>query len=216
MTGRDMLSVYLMALAGTLLAQISPGPNLMAVAGAALGQGLRTALFVALGVATAIFLWMTATTFGLAALLAIHPSLLVGMKIVGGGYLCFLACKAARSALSGKGTSFQANPVAWTPLEAWRRGLLVNLSNPKSALFWGAITTFMFGAGLSPAQVLGFAPVGFASALVVYGVYGVLFSTHIARRFYARFTRAVEALFGAAFGALGGSLIVDGVRGMGR
>lgn len=211
-----MLSVYLMTLTGVVLAQIAPGPNLLAVAGAALGQGLRAALCVTLGVATAIFVWVTVTTFGLATLLVIYPPLLIAMKIVGGGYLCFLAFRSLRSALNGKDASFQANRSVWTPVGAWRRGLLVNLSNPKSALMWGAITTFMFGSGLSTAQVLGFAPIGFASALVVYGVYGVLFSTNIAKSIYARFTRSIQAMFGAAFGALGGSLIFDGIRDMGK
>lgn len=207
-----------MALGATVLAQASPGPNLLAVAGAALGQGLRTALFVTMGIATAVLFWMTATTFGLTALLSLYPSLLTVMKLVGGAYLCFLAFKALHSAWrgEGKGMGVQATPVTWAPREAWRRGLLVNLTNPKSALFWGALTTFMFGAGLSPAQVLGFAPIGSVSALVVYGVYALLFSTHTVRRLYARFTRSMDLLFGAAFGALGGSLIVDGVRGLGR
>ncbi len=206
-----MLSIYLMTLAGVMLAQIAPGPNLLAVAGAALGQGLRSALFVTLGVATAIFIWVTVATFGLTTLLTIFPPLLIVMKFVGGGYLCFLAIKALRSALRGKSTSVQANRSAWSPFGAWRRGLLVNLTNPKSALMWGAITTFMFGSGLSSTQVLGFAPIGFASALLVYGTYGVLFSTNMAKRVYARFTRTIEALFGAAFGTIGGSLVVDGV-----
>jgi threonine/homoserine/homoserine lactone efflux protein len=209
------VSIYLVTLAGVLLAQIAPGPNLLAVAGAALGQGLRAATFVSLGVATAIFVWVTVTTFGLATLLVIYPPLLIAMKIIGGGYLIFLAAKAFRSALQGKDSSFQAARAPWSPLSAWRRGLLVNLTNPKSALMWGAITTFMFGSGLSTLQVLGFAPIGFASALVVYGTYGVLFSTSLAKGVYARFTRSIELLFGAAFGALGSSLIADGVRDIG-
>jgi threonine efflux protein len=211
-----MLNVYLMTLTGVVLAQVAPGPNLLAVAGAALGQGLRAALCVTLGVATAIFVWVTVTTFGLATLLVIYPPLFIAMKILGGGYLCFLAFRSLRSALNGKDTSFTANRSAWTPVGAWRRGLLVNLSNPKSALMWGAITTFMFSSGLSTVQVLGFAPIGFASALVVYGVYGVLFSTNVAKRIYARFTRSVQAMFGAAFGALGGGLIFDGIRDIGK
>lgn len=211
-----MLNVYLATLAGVMLAQVAPGPNLLAVAGAALGQGLRAALYVTLGIATAIFAWVTVTTFGLATLLAVYPPLLVVMKIIGGGYLCFLALRSLRAALDGKDTGFQANRSAWTPMGAWRRGLLVNLSNPKSALMWGAITTFMFGSGLSTAQVLGFAPIGFTSALTVYGVYAALFSTNAAKRIYARFTRTVQAMFGAAFGTLGGSLVFDGIRDIGK
>lgn len=211
-----MLEVYLITFVGIVLGQISPGPNLLAVAGAALGQGRRAAVFVALGVSTAILVWVTVAAFGLATLLAIFPSLLTAMKLLGGGYLCYLALKALRAAGRSGDPTFQASRLDWTPLEAWRRGLLVNLTNPKSALMWGAVATFLFGSGLSAPQVLGFAPIGFTSALVIYSTYGVLFSSGLAKRAYARFARGIEALFGLAFGAIGGKLVADGIGEIGR
>lgn len=206
-----MLEIYAVTLVGIVLGQVTPGPNLLAVAGAALGQGRRAATFVALGVATAIFVWVTLAAFGLALVLAVAPALLTVMKLLGGGYLCFIALKSLRAAWRGGNPAFGAGETHWTDLAAWRRGVLVNLTNPKSALMWAAVATFLFGSGLSAPQVLGFAPLGFVSALVVYGTYGVLFSSGVARRAYARFARAVEALFGLAFGAIGGKLVADGM-----
>ncbi len=114
-----MLNVYMMTLAGVALAQLAPGPNLLAVAGVALGHGIRPALFVTLGIATAIFIWMTLATFGLATLLALYPSLLTAMKIAGGLYLCLIALKALRSAVGRREpTSRQAVP----RLHRWRHG----------------------------------------------------------------------------------------------
>lgn len=194
-----------------MLGQIASGPNLLAVAGAALGQGRRAAIFVALGVATAIFVWVALAAMGLATLLALYPSLLTAMKLLGGGYLCFLALRALRAAMRAGDPAFRTAPADWTRLGAWRRGVLVNLTNPKSALMWAAVATFLFGSGLDAQQVMGFAPIGFASALVVYGTYGMLFSSGLGRRGYARFARRVEALFGLAFGAIGGKLLADGI-----
>jgi threonine/homoserine/homoserine lactone efflux protein len=211
-----MLETYLVTLAGLALGQITPGPNLLAVAGAALGQGRRAAFFTALGVATAIFVWATVTAFGLASLLALYPGLLTGLKLVGGSYLLFLGFRSLRAALGGGDAAVRAEAGAWTPFAAWRRGLLVNLTNPKSALLWAAIATYLFGAGLSASQVVGFAPLGFASALLVYGGYGALFSTGLAKRAYTRFARWFEALFGLAFGAFGARLVTDGVREVAR
>jgi len=42
--------------------------------------------------------------------------------------------------------------------------------------------------------------------------YGVLFLSGLAKRAYARFARGVEVLFGCAFGAIGGKLVMDAVR----
>ena len=211
-----MLDVYLVTLAGLMLGQMAPGPNLLAVAGAALGQGRRAAVFVTLGVATAIFVWVTVAAFGLATVLAVYPSLLTAMKLLGGGYLCYLALSALRAAWRGGDPAFRVNRADWTALDAWRHGLLVNITNPKSALLWAAVSTFLFGSGLSAPQVLAFAPIGFASAFVVYGTYGMLFSSGLARRAYARSARSIEALFGMAFGAIGGKLVADGIGEIGR
>ncbi|MBA3677594.1 MAG: LysE family translocator [Sphingosinicella sp.] len=205
-----MIEIYLLTLAGIVLGQILPGPNLLAVAGAALGQGRKAAMFVALGVATAIFAWVALAAFGLGALLAVFPALLTAMKLIGGAYLCFLALKAFRSAARGDAAAFGATHAIWSARQAWRHGLLVNITNPKSALMWGAVATFLFGSGLSPLQVLGFAPLGFMSALTVYSIYAMLFSSSTARGSYGRFARHVQALFGLAFGAIGGKLVADG------
>lgn len=206
-----MLDVYLTAVVGVVLAQAAPGPNFMAVAGAALGQGRRAAIFTVLGVATGMLVWAAAVAFGLAAVLALYPSLLSGMKLVGGAYLLYLAARAVLAAWRGGATSVQASRERLGALAAWRRGLLVILTNPKAALMWTAVATFLFGSGLSAPAVLSFGPVAFVSATLIYGGYGLLFSTGMALRAYARFARAVEALLGLTFGALGGKLIADGV-----
>ncbi|WMT89247.1 LysE family translocator [Pelagibacterium sp. H642] len=211
-----MIEIYGITLIAIIIAQITPGPNLLAVAGMALSQGRAAALLVTLGVATAIFIWVSAMAAGLGAVLSIYPALITAMKFLGGGYLCFLALKAFRAALRGESPTLKANRRRLSPLGAWRTGLLVNLTNPKSALMWGAVTTFMLGSGLSALQVLAFAPVGFMTALAVYGGYSLLFSTEVARSIYSRFVKGAETLFGLAFGAVGGGLLVSGVRDLSR
>jgi threonine efflux protein len=86
------------------------------------------------------------------------------------------------------------------------------MTNPKAALMWSAVATFLFGMGLSNAQVLAFGPLAVASGLLIYGTYGLLFSTSIAASAFARFWRIIEATFGAAFGGLGAMLVAAGIR----
>lgn len=204
-----MLESYAVTLTGLALAQIAPGPNLLAVAGAALGQGRRDALFVTLGVACGILVWASLTAFGLAGLLQLYPSLLTALKLAGGAYFIWLGLRALRAVLTGRSRTLQARKAARSDFGSWRRGFLVNLSNPKAALLWTAIATFLYGAGLSTPQVIGFAPLGFASAIVIYGGYSLLFSSGVAQRAYLRFSKIFEILFALAFAALGGKLILD-------
>jgi threonine efflux protein len=88
----------------------------------------------------------------------------------------------------------------------------VILTNPKAALMWTAVGTFLFGSGLSALQVVAFGPVAALSAIAIYGAYGLLFSSGFAVKTYSRFARWFELAFGSAFGALGGKLLWDGVR----
>ncbi|UWQ21857.1 LysE family translocator [Jannaschia sp. W003] len=207
-----MIEAYLAAWAGVVAAQASPGPNLAATASVALAEGRRPALFVVAGIASGMLVWSALTAGGLGALLAAFPLSLVAMKVVGGGYLLFLGLRAARAALRGETAAIRPATARLAPGAAWRRGLLVVLSNPKAGLMWAAVATFLFGQGLNAAEVLLFGPLGALSGLAVYGTYAALFSTGIAVRTYARAARAVEAAFAAAFGAMGLGLLVSGLR----
>ena len=207
-----MIAAFAVALAGVVLAQLAPGPNLAAVASAALGRGRTAGLFVTLGIATTIFAWVALNAMGLGAVLALYPSALTAMKLAGGGYLLFLAVRGARAALRGTGPRLRAGETMMSPVAAWRRGALVNITNPKAALMWSAVVTFLFGSGLSAIEVLAFAPAGALTATCVYGAYALLFSTGPARSAYGRFARAFEAVFAATFGMLGATLFFSGIR----
>lgn len=207
-----MLEAFVLVWLGVISAQIAPGPNLVAVASVALAEGRSKSLMVVLGVATGMFVWSAATALGLARLLELFPMSLNAMRILGGGYLIWLAFRAIRSAISGGEHTISADRKHLTPLTAWRRGLFVVLTNPKAALMWVAVATYLFGAGLSAGQVLMFGPLGALSGLIVYGLYAALFSTSVAARFYSQFARRFEVVFAGAFGALGGKLIYDGLR----
>ncbi|MEL6919690.1 MAG: LysE family translocator [Pseudomonadota bacterium] len=207
-----MLEAYLITITGVILAQASPGPNLLAVASAGLGQGRAAALATVAGVATGMFIWATAVAFGLAAVLALYPTLLTAMKIIGGSYLCWMALKAVKAAWADNTMSIQAGTQSMSLLAHWRRGLLVIMTNPKAALMWTAVGTFLFGSGLSAWQVVAFGPLAALTAIMIYGGYGLLFSSGFATRTYSRFARWIELAFGGAFAALGGTLLLDGLR----
>ena len=207
-----MLQSFLVAWLGVVAAQASPGPNMFAVVETALGRGRRPALFVVTGVASGVLLWSVLASLGLGAVFAAIPALLTVLKFVGGAYLCYLGYRGLRAAMGGSAAKLRAETRELSDIAAWRRGFFVVMTNPKAVLMWMAITTFLFGTGLSGAQVLAFGPVVALTALAIYGSYGWIFSTRAASRGYARFWRWIEAAFGAAFGALGITLVASGVR----
>lgn len=209
-----MLEAYLITLIGVAAAQASPGPNLFAVASAALGQGRTSALFVTLGVSTGMLIWAVAIAFGLGSLFTAYPLSLILLKFIGGGYLLWLASRALHSALIGNTSSIAMDDSPRSRVANWKRGVFVVLTNPKAALMWSAVGTVLFGANLETWQVALFGPIGATSGFLIYGSYAFLFSAGSAGIFYKRFSRWIEAVFAASFGSLGGRLVIDGVREM--
>jgi threonine/homoserine/homoserine lactone efflux protein len=198
-------------MAGVILAQASPGPNMMAVAAVSLGSGRRAGLLTVTGIAAGVLIWALLFAFGAGALLTAFPELVTAMKFIGGGYLLYLAIKAVRSMFSGATTAADDQARAVTPFRAFATGLVVVLTNPKAALMWIAIALFLASSGVTAGEYLLVGFLAAASALAVYGTYAVLFSTGVAVRAYGRFFRWIQGLFGAVFGALGGRLVADGI-----
>ena len=203
----DLLPLFL----GIVLAQVAPGPNFVAVSASALGISRRAGLTTAVGVASGVFIWAILFTFGMGALVVAFPQLITLMKLLGGGYLFYIGVRSIIGALRpGATQSLDAQNV--TRLNAYTRGILVVLTNPKAILMWVAVSAYLtsLGYGFGVSFLIG---VGVSlSALVIYACYAWLFSTGIAIRTYRRFFRVVEGLIGAVFGTLGGALLLNGLR----
>lgn len=145
-------------------------------------------------------------------LIEAYPYAVMALKLVGGSYLLWLGLKGLKAAWRGNAVNLQGESTSASLNRAWLKGLLVVMTNPKVALGWAAIASFLFGSGLSTWQVAAFAPLASLSAIGVYGGYALLLSTGGAVRAYRRFWRVIEGIFGSLFGAMGASLLISGFR----
>jgi threonine/homoserine/homoserine lactone efflux protein len=120
---------------------IIPGPTVLLVVSYALGQGWRTALPMAVGVALGDFTAMTLSMLGLGALLATSATLFTILKWVGAAYLVYLGIKLWRA-----GGTLRAAPRtdAVSALRMLGHAWLVTALNPKSITFFVAfLPTFL-------------------------------------------------------------------------
>ena len=123
-----------------------------------------------------------------------------------GAWLCWLGAKGLRSAWRG-GTGVVGPADSRGPVADVGYGLAVTLTNPKVALVWASLATFVAPA-IGSVRMLALFALGTAViAYAIYGGYGWLFSARGARALHARFARAADAAFGALFTALGLSLL---------
>ena len=118
--------------AAVLLAWV-PGPdNLFVLVQSAL-YGRKSGLFITLGLCTGLVGHTLAVALGVAAIFQTSQLAFTALKVVGAVYLLYLAYRAFRAApesLSGYGG--QPKPL-W---QMYVRGIGMNLSNPKVALFF--------------------------------------------------------------------------------
>ncbi len=134
---------------------IIPGPNIIYIVTRSVDQGRRAGLISALGVETATLVHVTAAAFGLSALLLSSALAFTIVKYVGAAYLIFLGLRT----LFSRQPSHQEIVVEPKPLsQIYVQGVVVNLFNPKTALFFFAfLPQFVDPArGALPEQILFF------------------------------------------------------------
>src|ERR1700743_2667881 len=83
-------SLWLAFVAASSVLLVIPGPTVLLVVSYALGQGWRTALPMAIGVALGDFTAMTLSMLGLGGLLAASATLFKILKWIGAAYLVWL------------------------------------------------------------------------------------------------------------------------------
>ncbi|UFS70590.1 LysE family translocator [Geomonas sp. RF6] len=123
---------------GTALALcLSPGPDLLYVISRSIAQGTKVGLASAAGLWIGAFIHVLAVAFGLSALLVASTAAFTVVKYLGAAYLAYLGIQS----LFSRGASFSLPAVETsklTPAQALRQGILVDLLNPKVAIFFMA------------------------------------------------------------------------------
>jgi threonine/homoserine/homoserine lactone efflux protein len=129
------LSLWLAFVAASSILLVIPGPTVLLVVSYALGQGWRTALPMAVGVALGDFTAMTLSMLGLGALLEASATLFTVLKWIGAAYLVWLGIKLWRA-----GGTLEAKPRtdAVSAAKMLGHAWLVTALNPKSITFFVA------------------------------------------------------------------------------
>ena len=129
------------ALVGIWVAAIaSPGPDLVQII--RLGAKSRAiGVACAVGIMLGNTVWIAASLLGLSALIKAVPEVLAVLQLIGGIYLLTMGVGAIRAGLSAQKlqVTAQTDSKELTTAQALRIGVLTNLSNPKSVLFFGAV-----------------------------------------------------------------------------
>ena len=168
-------STLLCFLGASIALSASPGPDNTFVIAQGIERGRRTAILVGLGMCSGVSVHTAAAALGISALLYSSATAFAMLKYAGAAYLLFLAWKALKENgpfAPGQGNAIQAEH--WWPL--FRRGFLMNVVNPKVALFFLAfLPQFVVkGEGSIAGQMFLLGAIFMGQAVVVFTVIGFL------------------------------------------
>lgn len=116
----------------SLLLEITPGPNMTYLATVALAKGRAAALQAVAGVALGLLTIGVLAALGLTQLLNAVPLAYTLLRYAGIVYMLYLAWDIWRSANEDV-------PPEQADFSSFQRGLLVNVLNPKAALFYVSV-----------------------------------------------------------------------------
>lgn len=132
-----MYELLLPFLGACLLVAMSPGPSTVLIIRNSL-RGRRSGMLTVLGNETGVFVWGVVAACGLTALLAASQLAYDVLRYAGAVVLIVFGIQAIRSARRGGPSGLGAEDGAVRAEPGWRSyraGLLMNLANPKAAIF---------------------------------------------------------------------------------
>lgn len=193
--------------AALALSTASPGPTIAALVARVLARGRHGAVAFCAGLLLGDLIWLAAAVFGLALLAEAAQPLLAVLKWAGVGFLLWLAWKAwtAPAVLPQ-----DLPPPRGEGARLGFAGVTLTLGNPKTMLFYTAITPALLDVGR--VDLAGFAALGAVLVVVYAAVLAGYVAAALRARHLLRSTRAVRAVNRAAGAAMAGAAVAVATR----
>ena len=192
--------------AAAVLLALAPGPDNIFVLTQSALHGRVSGVAVVLGLCTGLVGHTLAVALGVAVIFQASAVAFTVLKLAGAAYLLYLAWQAFR-APAARLAAADGGTVPFGRL--YRRGIIMNLTNPKVSLFFLAFLPQFVrpGAGDELAQLLGLSATFMLMTFVIFAIYGLL--AHAFRKAVVE-SQQVQAWlrrgFAASFAGLGANL----------
>lgn len=181
------------------LVLITPGANVLLISQLAASGHRASACHAGVGIGVVAAVWALLAILGVNSLFALHPSLRLAVQIAGGIYLCYIAYKMWRS-----GSPAEEQRIGqFAPWTAFRMGILTNITNPKSALFFGSVFAAALPAEAEPLLLAAAVMLVFVNALVWHIALALALSHSAVQAGYTRYRKLLNRVCAGIIGAYG-------------
>ena len=146
----------IMFMSASILLALAPGPDIIFVLTQSMTKGSRSGIVIALGLCSGLIFHTSAVALGVAVIFQTSIIAFTILKCVGAAYLLYLAYMAFKDASKSK---LEAQNAPVDLLSLYKRGILMNITNPKVSIFFlaflpqftnpemGSITPQIFSLG---------------------------------------------------------------------
>lgn len=197
----------LMLFSGAALALLLiPGPAVLYIVARSASQGRRAGLISVAGIHVGTLAHIAAAVLGLSAIVLASATAFTVVKYAGAAYLVFLGISAIRRRGGFVEPAGEANPRSRSPRRIFTDAVVLNILNPKTAVFFLAfVPQFVdVDAGNAGTQVVALGLLFIALGVVTDGIYAVVggwLGGHLRRS--ALVARRSETTAGAIYVGLG-------------
>ncbi len=180
----------------------SPGPALLVAIQTTLRSGRASGIAMGCGLGLMAAAWTMMALLGLEAVFQLVPWAYAAARIVGAVYLLYIAWGMWQGARS------RLEPSVKPARHAFRQGILINVTNPKSVLFAAAVLIVIFPAEMTLFENAVVVLNHLVIELLFYTALAVGMSTEAVSRTYLRAKVYIDRVAAVVLGALGVRLLV--------
>jgi threonine/homoserine/homoserine lactone efflux protein len=158
------LSTILLFVAATVAVLLVPGPAVVYIVTRSLAQGRAAGLVSVLGIHAGTTVYVIATSAGLSALLMASSTVFMIVKYLGAAYLIWLGLQKLRTRGDAEAA---AEPAKASLPRIFGQGVIVNILNPKTLIFFAAFLPQFVDPARGP---IAFQLAFFGLAFIVLGI----------------------------------------------
>ena len=196
----SVVIVFSVYVAGVVI----PGPNFVAVAHEAISNTRKHALVLVSGIVLVNLFWAASALLGMSAVFTLFPWLALLVKFTGATYLVWFGLMLIRNANAGSSVA-NSDYVRTNLFVAFKKGVAVNIANPKSIAFYAAVFSAAAPKSINLATLLAMLAVVLLIAFVWYGSVALLLSS-------PRISKAFVRIKGWFNKICGSTIILLGIR----
>lgn len=199
----SVVAIVLVLLVGV----VSPGPSFLFIAQRSMSHSRRDGVLASLGMGVGGVVFAVLALLGIQALFSIFPMVYGGLKVLGGGYLLYLAWKIWKGARSP--LIVGAQETSTTTSRSFWLGLVAQVSNPKTMVVYASVLSSLLPVRVDGAFVAMLLPLVFLVEAGWYTVVAVSLSSSRPRDLYLKAKKTIDVTAGTLLGVLGLKMIFD-------